>query len=91
MAGKKNVKYFEIANAKISDNRAIVISDCSHGGFTIAQRMDVKEEGHINRVYLKGAFHANDINGLYELRDALNYAIKIIEEREEDSDADWDE
>lgn len=87
--GKKAVEYCEISEAKVTDNRSIVISDCSRGGFTIAQRMDVKEEGHTNRVYLKGAFHINDIHGLYELRDALNYVIHVVEERAEEDEV-WD-
>lgn len=89
--GNRNgTEYFEITDAKISDKRRVIISDCSRGGFTIAQRMDVTENNHTNKVYLKGAIHVNDIHGLYELRDALNYAIKMIEERDTE-DADWDE
>jgi hypothetical protein len=34
---------------------------------------------------MKGAFHINDINGLISLRDAINLAIQVVEER-----ADWD-
>lgn len=88
MASKK-IEYLEISSAKITDNRSIIISDCSRGGFTIAQRMDVIENNHTNKIYLKGAFHINDIHGLYELRDACNLAIQSIEEREDDSS--WDE
>lgn len=95
MAGKKSTKkkgteYSEISSAKVTENRSIVISDCSRGGFTIAQRMDVTENNHTNKIYLKGAFHINDVHGLYELRDACNLAIQKVEERESD-DADWDE
>lgn len=88
MASKK-IEYSEISSAKITDNRSIIISDCSRGGFTIAQRMDVIENNHTNKIYMKGAFHINDIHGLYELRDACNLAIQSIEEREDDSS--WDE
>lgn len=95
MAGKKSNKkkgteYSEISSAKVTENRSIVISDCSRGGFTIAQRMDVTENNHTNKIYLKGAFHINDVHGLYELRDACNLAIQKVEERESD-DSDWDE
>lgn len=85
----KNPEYIEIVSAKVTDNRSIVISDCSNGGFTIAQRMEVKENNHINKIYLKGAFHIKDIHGLYELRDALNYVINEVEERNEE-DESWD-
>lgn len=87
---KKNVEYTPISVAKVTDKRCIVISDCSRGGFTVAQRIDVTEDNHTNQVYMKGAFQLNDIHGLYELRDACNLAIKKIEERESD-DTDWDE
>lgn len=88
MKNKSNVvEYSEIADARITDNRSIVISDCSKGGFTIAQRMDVIEDGHTNRIYLKGAIHVNDIQGLYEIRDILNYCIQVVEDRD---DENWD-
>lgn len=87
---RRAVEYSEISTAKVTDNRNIVISDCSQGGFTVAQRMDVVEGNHINKVYLKGAFHINDIHGLYELRDAINYAIQKVEEREPEDEM-WDE
>lgn len=86
---KKGTEYSEISSAKVSEKRQIVISDCSRGGFTIAQRMDITENGHTNRVYLKGAIHVDDIHGLYELRDAVNLAIEKIEARDEDDN--WDE
>lgn len=90
MAGKKkNIEYAEISSAKVTDNRSIVISDCSRGGFTVAQRMDVTEGEHTNRIFLKGAFHINDIHGLYELRDAINLAIQKVEVRNEEAEA-WD-
>ena len=87
---KNGTEYSEISSAKITDTRSIVISDCSRGGFTVAQRMDVTENNHTNRLYMKGAFHINDIHGLYELRDACNLAIQKIEERDSD-DVYWDE
>ena len=88
MRRSKGTEYFEISDAKVSDNRRIVISDCSRGGFTIAQRVDVEENNHTNKIYLKGAFHIDDIHGLYELRDACNLVIQKVEERENE---DWDE
>lgn len=87
---KKKKEYTEISSAKITDTKSIVISDYSRGGFTIAQRIDVTENNHTNRIYLKGAFQIDDLHGLYELRDACNLAIKKVEERDSD-DADWDE
>ena len=79
----KKIEYTEIARAK-------VISSCSKGGFTVAQRLDTEEDGRVTTVYLKGAFHVNDVQGLYNLRDAVNMAIKKTEEGLTDN-ADWDE
>lgn len=90
MAKSKKIEYTEIARAKVTEKRYIVISSCSKGGFTVAQRLDTEEDGRVTTVYLKGAFHVNDVQGLYNLRDAVNMAIKKTEEGLTD-DADWDE
>ncbi len=91
MANKK-IEYTEISSASVTEKRKIVISTCSKGGFTVAQRMDTEEENNkITSLYLKGAFHINDINGLYNLRDAINLAINKVESGELDTDEDWDE
>lgn len=91
MANKK-IEYTEISSAIVTEKRKIVISTCSKGGFTVAQRMDTEEEDNkITQLYLKGAFHINDINGLYNLRDAINLAINKVESGELDTDEDWDD
>ena len=87
---KNKIEYHEISRAKVTDSRNIVISNCSKGGFTIAQQLEAKENDKTTSVFMKGAFHVEDIHGLYNLRDAVNLAIKISEENSEDSDA-WDE
>lgn len=89
---KNKIDYTEISSASVTEKRDIVISTCSKGGFTVAQRMDTEEENNkITSLYLKGAFHINDINGLYNLRDAINLAINKVESGELDTDEDWDE
>ena len=88
--GKSKIEYHELSRAKVTDSRNIVISNCSKGGFTIAQQLEAKENNKTTSVFMKGAFHVEDIHGLYNLRDAVNLAIKISEENSEDSDA-WDE
>lgn len=87
---KSKIEYHELSRAKVTDSRNIVISNCSKGGFTIAQQLEVKENDKTTSVFMNGAFHVEDIHGLYNLRDAVNLAIKISEENSEDSDA-WDE
>lgn len=86
---KSKVEYSEISRAKVTDSRNIVISNCSKGGFTIAQQLEAKENDKTTSVFLKGAFHIDDIHGLYNIRDAVNLAIKIAEENASD-ETDWD-
>lgn len=89
MTKNNKIEYNEISKAKVSDSRNIVISSCSKGGFTIAQQLEANENGKITTVFMKGAFHVDDVKGLYELRDAINLAIKIDEEAKND-EGDWD-
>lgn len=74
-----NICYEELARAKVQPNRSLVISKCSKSGFTIAQQLEVKEGNHTMNVFLKGALHIDDTQGLYNLRDALNVAIQKAE------------
>lgn len=87
---KSKIEYHELSRAKITDSRNIVVSSCSKGGFTIAQQLEAKENDKTTSVFMKGAFHVEDIHGLYNLRDAVNLAIKISEENSADNEA-WDE
>ena len=87
---KNKIEYYELSRAKITDSRNVVISSCSKGGFTIAQQLEAKENDKTTSVFMKGAFHVEDIHGLYNLRDAVNLAIKISEENSVDNEA-WDE
>lgn len=88
---KNKVSYTELSKAKVTDSRNIVISNCSKGGFTIAQQLvTVESDEKTTLTFLKGAFHVDDIKGLYELRDAVNLAIKITEDGQDD-DESWDE
>ena len=90
MTKNNKIEYNEISKAKVSDSRNIVISSCSKGGFTIAQQLEANENGKITTVFMKGAFHVDDVKGLYELRDAINLAIKLDEEAKND-EGDWDD
>ena len=86
---KTKIDYSEISRAKVTDSRNIIISTCSKGGFTIAQQLEAKENDKVTSVFLKGAFHVDDIHGLYNIRDAVNLAIKITEENLSE-ETDWD-
>lgn len=71
--------YNEIAKAKISEGRNIVISECSNGGYTVAQQVEAENDGKKMKIFLKGAFHVDNIDGFYEMRNAINHAIEMIE------------
>lgn len=86
---KTKVEYSEISRAKVTDSRNVVISNCNKGGFTIAQQLEAKEGEKTTSVFLKGAFHIDSLHGLYNLRDAINLAIKITEEGTKE-EAEWD-
>lgn len=90
MAAKSKIEYNEISRAKVSDSRNIVISTCSKGGYTIAQQLVAQENGKTTSVFMKGAFHVDDVHGLYELRDAINLAIHVGETNNPE-DGTWDE
>lgn len=87
------IKYTELAKAKIQKSRNLVISATSKGGFTIAQQLEVNEGNRTTTVFLgKSGMIVDDLEGLYSVRDALNVAIDKMENKDVDSDdADWDE
>lgn len=94
MMTTNRIEYKELSKAKVSDARNIVISECSKGGFTIAQQLEAKEGDKITTVFMKNAFHVDGIQGLYELRDAVNLAIGMAEGKissDESEELDWDE
>jgi hypothetical protein len=74
-----NIEYKQIAKARVQKNRNIVISRCSKGGYTLAQQLEVVEDDKVIPVYLKGAFHVDDVQGLIELRDAINLVVNIAD------------
>lgn len=86
------VDYEEISRCNISDTRSVVISSCSAGGYTIAQQLGVKEgtTGECTNVFMKGAFHVNDLQGLYAFRDLLNLCITKIESGQLTDVNEWD-
>lgn len=90
MAMRNKAEYSELCKTPVSESRNVVISTCSKGGYTIAQQLTAKEGDKITSVFMKGAFHVDDIKGLYSIRDCINLAIKMEEESIVD-DGDWDD
>ena len=87
------IKYTELAKAKIQKSRNLVISETSKGGFTIAQQLEVNEGNRTTTVFLgKSGMIVDDLEGLYSVRDALNVAIDKVEKKDlNDDETDWDE
>lgn len=75
---KEKLQYEQYAKAKIADFRNLVISACSKGGFTMAQQVEVNENGDPMYIFLKGAFHIDSISGLIAIRDALNETLQKL-------------
>lgn len=75
-----NYQYTKLSSAQIQDKRKLVISECSKGGYTLAQQISTEDNGKKLNIYLKGAIAVSDLSGLYNLRDALNVAIGKIEQ-----------
>jgi hypothetical protein len=80
-------RYKELSKAKISPTRNFVISAFSGGGFTIAQQIETEENGKTTSMFMREAMHVIDLHSLYEIRDAVNMAIKVSED---DVKANWD-
>lgn len=76
-------KYEELSKAKISESRNAVISKHIGGGFTIAQQLDFNENGTMVKVFMKGALHVENVDGLASLKNAIDEAISKAEDDEE--------
>lgn len=87
MRGRDGSVFFvELSKGKIQQSRNIVISRRSRGGYTMAQQVEVQEGKRTINLFMKDAFHIDDLAGLYNLRDALNVAIETEENKDE-----WDD
>lgn len=88
-----DIFYTELAKAKIQEKRNIVISLCSKGGFTIAQQLEVEEGTRTTGVFFKGAFHIDSLEGIENLRDALNVVLSEsgLPSKDDVSPIAWDD
>lgn len=67
--------FVELANATLSKKRQAVISRLDDGSYTIGQKLEVVDGEKTMNIFLKGALHAEDLNALQNLRDALNVVL----------------
>lgn len=84
------VSYDEVVRVKMSDTRDVVISKCSKGGYTIAQKILIDKDEKPTSIFLKGAIKVNDIDGLKEIKETIDMAIKKLEGSEDES-IEWDD
>jgi len=74
------IVYKEIASGKINENKSIVISECSKGGYTLGQKLTMNDNGKKVDVFLKGAIHLDNVQSLINIRDAFNETLEKIKE-----------
>lgn len=67
--------FTELANATLSNKRQAVISRLDDNSYTIGQRVEINDNGNVMNVFLKGALHAENLDALQNLRDALNVVL----------------
>lgn len=72
--GRSN--FVELANATLSNKRQAVISRLDDGSYTIGQKLEVKDGEKTMDIFLKGALHAENLESLQNLRDAINVVLK---------------
>lgn len=68
--------FVELANSTLSSKRQAVISRLDDGSYTIGQKLEVKDGEKTMNVFLKGALHAENLDALQGLRDAINVVLK---------------
>ena len=71
--------YKEIASGKINENKSLIISECSRGGYTLGQKMNVQDNGKTIELFLKGAIHLDNYESIVNIRNAFNDALEYIE------------
>ncbi len=91
---KEKIEYDELSRCRISNAKSVVISKCSKGGFTIAQQVDVPDDGALSTVFLKGAIHVKGRSEMLAIADAIAKSVEIYDaehETDEEDGIDWDD
>jgi len=91
---KEKIEYTELSRCRISSMKSAVISECSKGGFTIAQQVDIPDDETLSSVFLKGALHVKGRSEMRAFADAIDVAIRKFDaahETEEEDGILWDD
>lgn len=81
-------QYVELSKAKVQEKRNIVISKVNFGkgkeeSYTLAQQVEVEEGKRKTNLFLKGsAIIVDNVDGLIELRNAIDTAIYLTSDKE---------
>ena len=78
----RKIEYKEIVSYKANDNKRVVVSSCSTGGYVVAQTRTNKEG---KEMFLKGAFRFDDLNSLRNFAACIR-EVAGCEEYSEDRD-----
>lgn len=81
MKNSSKPRFTEMATAKISETRNLVISETQTGSFVMAQQLEVQEGKKKHAIFMQGAIEITTLEGLYELRDAINVCIHEVESK----------
>ena len=73
-------------------NRGLVLSECSTGGYKIAQRVRVNTEVGAANMFLKGAIKLESIKDLEEFEKFISNAVEEVKAGDENGDNEdsWD-
>lgn len=85
------VSYEEVARVKMTESRDVVISKCSRGGYTIAQKVIIDNDEKPVSIFLKGAIKVNDIESLISIKEMLEMSIDKLENESSRKKIEWDE
>ena len=77
MEHKSRKRFIELGKTKIRQNRNIVVSKDSDGYITIAQQIEIVEDGRPTNIFMKGAIEveAKYFSGLVELLEEIEKEI----------------
>ena len=84
------VSYDEVARVKMSNTRDVVISKCSKGGYTIAQKILIDKDEKPTSIFFFFSIKVNDIDGIKVIKETIDMAIKKLKGSEDES-IEWDD
>ena len=73
----EKITYKEIASGLIGENKSLVISECSKGGYTLGQKLTVNDNGKNIDIFLKGAIHIDSFESLENVCRAFEKALEM--------------